>query len=307
MSENEWKGFTFNVSEEQTQWLQGCYVEKTFRPEGLLTLQNKLQMEGVFSVGTTPMGGKLVLLTPKEGAIESILGDGSIALEKWFHSLHPWKSEMVAKERSVWLNITGVPLQGWTKDFFRSIVSYVGNFINLDESMRRKTRLDVGRVFTTITSPEAINRVVKVKINDKVFAIRMVEDVFRHSAFHLNIDCVIPTGEHSSSEDSDSVIDSNLTCSEWEEESEGGSPGPASGAPLFSNSKNSRVSEELEGGIGSPSRVADSLVSSNKTYNMSRWHGGFDSTDRARSQKEKGRWEKHLQQMGYPILIQMLN
>lgn len=114
-------------------------MAQTFNPEGVMGIQNKLQMEGIFSIGTTPMGGSLVLLLPKEErAIESLIGDGTIALEKWFQNLQPWNKKMVAKERSVWLNITGVPLQTWKEDFFRYIVSMVGKYLNIDESTRKK-------------------------------------------------------------------------------------------------------------------------------------------------------------------------
>lgn len=83
--DNEWKGLTFNVAEDDLGWLKGCYVAKTFNPEGVFSLQNKLQMEGVFSISTTPMGGNMVLLQPKEdGSIENLLGDDTSCLPNWF-------------------------------------------------------------------------------------------------------------------------------------------------------------------------------------------------------------------------------
>lgn len=108
--------------------------------------------------------------------------------------------------------------------------------------------------------------VVKVMINDQVFATRMVEDVFRNSTHHLNTDCVIPAAENSSSEEFDSVIDSILVCSEWEEEREGGYLDPDCGALELSSSKNLRMSGAMEVGSGGSSRVPDYLASPNKRY-----------------------------------------
>lgn len=69
--------------------------------------------------------------------------------------------------------------------------SLVGNFANIDESTRKKARLDVARVMIMASSQEAINKVLRVKINDHLFSIRMVEDTFRFSAYSLNSDYVV--------------------------------------------------------------------------------------------------------------------
>lgn len=60
------------------KWLQGSYVAQTFNPEGVFSLQNNLQMEGVFLIDTIPMRGNMVLLQPKEGAIEQLMGEDTI-------------------------------------------------------------------------------------------------------------------------------------------------------------------------------------------------------------------------------------
>lgn len=111
---------------------------------------------------------------------------------------------MVARERSVWLNITGVPLQVWKEDFFRTVVSMVGKFLNIDESTQQKLRLDVVRVFATISMSDAVNRVVRILINEKVHLIRFVEDVFRNSVFNLGTDRVVPASDEGSSQNSES-------------------------------------------------------------------------------------------------------
>lgn len=92
MRQKEWTRLTFNTTGEDSKWLRGCYVGKTFNPEGVLSIQNKLRMEGIFSIKTIPMGGNFVLLRPMEdGAIESLLGDDSVGIANWFESLLPWR------------------------------------------------------------------------------------------------------------------------------------------------------------------------------------------------------------------------
>lgn len=46
----------------------------------------------------------------------------------------------------------------------------------MDESIRDRSCLDVGRILICTRYPEIINRSVKVKINDALFTIRMMED-----------------------------------------------------------------------------------------------------------------------------------
>lgn len=53
---------------------------------------------------------------------------------------------------------------------------------------------------------------------NKVFTIRLLEDVFRFPTFKLNTDCALPAEEVTSSEDSESEIDSNLAFSDAEAE-----------------------------------------------------------------------------------------
>lgn len=90
-------------------------------------------MEGVFAIITIPMGVDLVLLQPaEERDIESLLGDDTICLPNWFQSMKSWNQEVVAKERSVWLIITGIPLHAWKEDFFKFVVSIFGKFVDID-------------------------------------------------------------------------------------------------------------------------------------------------------------------------------
>lgn len=89
----------------------------------------------------------------------------------------------------------------------------VGKFVNLDENKRKKSRLDVGRVYPTISSLEPVNKAIQVIINKKIYSIRLIEDVFRFLVFNLNTDCALPVAEVTSSEDSKTKVESRLAFS----------------------------------------------------------------------------------------------
>lgn len=86
---------------------------------------------------------------------------------------------MVAKELSVWLNITRIPVHAWKEEVFKGLLSMMGNFVYLDECTRKRSRLGVGKVLATTNVIETINRALQVKINGTIFSIRIMEEGFQ--------------------------------------------------------------------------------------------------------------------------------
>lgn len=72
--------------------------------------------------------------------------------------------------------------------FFKCMVSTVGTFVMVDESTRRNLRYDAGRVLLNTSNLEIINRVLKVKINEVIYHVRMVEEPFSESFSSFNSD-----------------------------------------------------------------------------------------------------------------------
>lgn len=78
--------------------------------------------------------------------------------------------------RLVWVQIIWVPPHSWCEDFYKNIVGRVGSHVNMDDPTRKRERFDIGRVLISATSPEAINIMLKVKINNGLFFIRLLEE-----------------------------------------------------------------------------------------------------------------------------------
>lgn len=70
-----------------------------------------------------------------------------------------------------------------------------------------RKRLDIGRSLVIVTSAEAVNRVVRVKINNGFHDIRMLEEPFSKVLQILNSDKNYCSSVFSSSETSDFVLD----------------------------------------------------------------------------------------------------
>lgn len=135
-------------------------------------------MGGLASINEALIGGNLVLISPEEGVnILELLNDALGCLSNWFADIKPWSPDSVSKERHVRIKFFGVPLHGWYEDLCKVLASLVGKFLYLDVSTRRRLRFDVGRFLVVTSSPEFINKVVNVKINNVVYSMRLLEDL----------------------------------------------------------------------------------------------------------------------------------
>lgn len=80
----------------------------------------------------------------------------------------------------------------------------------MDEETRCKSRLDVGRILITVSSPKAVNRIGKMKVNEHVFSVRLVEEVFVDQCCKVRISGKVISECGCSSDYSDAVENSLL-------------------------------------------------------------------------------------------------
>lgn len=164
---------------KKMNWLVGSYVGATMNLADVHKMQKLLPKEGFFKLIATPMGGNLVLLKTKDNSnVHALLAKTGECLGNVFSKLKPWEPEMVPRVTTGWLRVIGVPVHAWGEEFFHFISQLVGKLVHLDEDTSIKTRLDVGRVLVFVSSSEAINRTMKIKVNEFVFFVRMAEEVF---------------------------------------------------------------------------------------------------------------------------------
>lgn len=235
---NDWRGLSFNVPNENISWLVGSYVGTTVNHAVVQHIQKYLTKEGLFNLVATPMGGDMVLLTAKDNFdVLSLLSEVGECLENVFSDIKPWEPHLVPRVRTVWLRVTRVPVHAWGEDFFRFISHLVGNFIYLDEDTSSKARLDVGRLLVTVSSLEVINRTVKVKVNDLVSSIRMVEEVFAVHPYNRSKSMELNSESGFTSDDSEFVEGTFLGDSEGIEEGFLRDDGVCQQEAPFSNSK----------------------------------------------------------------------
>lgn len=89
-----------------------------------------------------PMGGPLVLLQGGE-AIKELIDNTSSWLYYWLDRARPWKAIDVSRERKVWVNFYGVPINSWGEVLFSKFLITFGKFIKMDEILRNMKQFDV--------------------------------------------------------------------------------------------------------------------------------------------------------------------
>lgn len=125
----------------------------------------------------TMMGGNMVLLTAEvDEEIPALLKESESQLTNWFVDIREWNIDLVAKDRLAWVLISGIPPHAWTEDFFKSLIGKFGMLIRLDEPTRKRQRLDVGMVLIAAMSKDSITLVFRVKVNNGLFNIRLLEE-----------------------------------------------------------------------------------------------------------------------------------
>jgi hypothetical protein len=76
-----------------------------------------------------------------------------------------------------WIKCFGIPVYAWEDRFFKFLFLGRGTIMELDEPTTCISRLDVARVKIRMQLSQWCNRIVKIKINDFIFDIILVEEM----------------------------------------------------------------------------------------------------------------------------------
>ena len=98
-----------------------------------------------------------------------------IVLKTSFSHLKPWKKEVKAIDRFVWVSILGLPLIGWNRRCIESIVEKAGKMIGYDITSVSQRSLTGLKVLLSTTSFETLNECVLLVLDGDEFDISIME------------------------------------------------------------------------------------------------------------------------------------
>ncbi|XP_058725835.1 uncharacterized protein LOC131597141 [Vicia villosa] len=151
----------FQSSEERRGRLAKAYVGNVCIPGSAYNIQTHFEMEGVFGVKVSPLGGNVCLLEEsEEGFIEDLIGEGKSWWKSWFSEIKKWEEGMMDDCRDAWIRIYGIHVHAWSSEFFVALAESWGRFICIDEITTKGYVFDVARVLDNIpialTLPNAV-------------------------------------------------------------------------------------------------------------------------------------------------------
>lgn len=82
----------------------------------------------------------------------------------------------VNTNRVVWTRWYGLPLHAWSNQFFASACATLGLFIKLEDFKDSFNSLEAAHVLISTTNLSRIERVLKIRVDGKVFSVRVMEE-----------------------------------------------------------------------------------------------------------------------------------
>ncbi|KAF1884568.1 hypothetical protein Lal_00028447 [Lupinus albus] len=158
----------YNVSDELMASLSNEWVGELLRWEGVHTLQETLNREGLLLVKTTHLGGKLFLLKSEvKENIRQFFSDEEQWWKTIFKDIKKWNPMIRSLEKLVWIH-------------------RLGEFIRIDDATKNMERLDLARCLVTTSSMNHIDLTQKILIGDVEWEIRVVKEGSLEACHHCN-------------------------------------------------------------------------------------------------------------------------
>ncbi|GKB89497.1 RNA-directed DNA polymerase, eukaryota, partial [Tanacetum coccineum] len=152
--------------------LTNCVMGEVLQFSSINNLQVLLSNEGFHNTRVVYLGGLWVMIELKSSKSKSKFME-HVGVASWFRRLCNAQSDFAAKERIVWVDIEGVPLNAWTRSTFQKISSKWGELVELedgyDDLFARK------RICIKTNQTENILESFKLIVKGKVFWARAKE------------------------------------------------------------------------------------------------------------------------------------
>ncbi|GLU16543.1 hypothetical protein SLE2022_329740 [Rubroshorea leprosula] len=202
----------YNPMREELQWLEGGMVAVVRSMALVSEIQEQMDADGG-SISLTPIGGKRMLLTERvAGSLSDYMKHNQELFGLWFEYIKPWEMAPEEKSRMMWVRISGVPLKAWGERCFRMIGETIGEVLMVHEDTKKKSILWDGRVLILCSDTSKISKQVKLKVEEQVYEIEIVEEEWRS-----NPDWWLPENDRRSDLETESEY-SNSWCQNEDQE-----------------------------------------------------------------------------------------
>ncbi|MCH80824.1 hypothetical protein A2U01_0001598 [Trifolium medium] len=174
----EGTSLSVTIKEEEMAWAKQGFVGFVRNIEEIDLLQQRMVDEGITTVRVIPMGGEKVFIKADENEdLKTLIREAENFFQQLFSVVRQWEPRDSTGARCVWIRAFGVPVHAWRRSVFSLLTNSVGRLIKIDQITENMERLDVARLFVRTSILEAINKVIKIRINNECFTIRITEEM----------------------------------------------------------------------------------------------------------------------------------
>ena len=167
-----------NPEEGRGYWCTEAWVGNLKEVMEVGTLEDRTVWELGYNTHITYLGDDMVLLPGlSDHKAQQIIRMEAETRNSLFYSLRKWTPDCRPRNRVVWLQVWGFPIQVWDKDNFRKVVAAIGDVIELDDDTEDRYRLDRARLLVRTPLPPAIRMEVRVGVGDSQYGVWVAEEI----------------------------------------------------------------------------------------------------------------------------------
>ncbi|KAK1558280.1 hypothetical protein Q3G72_000670 [Acer saccharum] len=162
---------SWNISEEEDDWFSRSAVRVL---KEFLSIESVNQKLG-FPFTSAYMKGKSIDWTFESNCDRDGFIRNSFFWKDVFLSMSKCGGVVAPRKSLKWIDVFGVLLCCWGRDFFKKIVGKIGDMLWVEENTELKERLDNGRLLVLVPPQTRINCEIMVKVEGRSFPVRLTE------------------------------------------------------------------------------------------------------------------------------------
>ena len=163
------------VNHELEEWLHRSLIGITAEPRDLATLSSAVMSGYSPEIRISAISCcQFLLVFPTEEKMLEALNE-HLELEQWFIEIRKWSMEIHCETRKVWLEVIGVPPQGWMWENFKLIAELWGRMICLGKSSTNTESFETMKILVATKVMQRIEAVVLLQIGYGGFKVSIKE------------------------------------------------------------------------------------------------------------------------------------
>ncbi|KAJ4838769.1 hypothetical protein Tsubulata_022294 [Turnera subulata] len=140
-------GVMFIPTTDNIQWLARSAMGVLRNPASMASVHLLWVLHGVREVEVSDMGGDRVLVSfPTSESMQLFLQQNHDWIRLWFASFSPWQEGDRAVNRRCWIQVRGLPLHVWCREFFEFLGSLFGKLVSVHPLTEQRKSLGAARL-----------------------------------------------------------------------------------------------------------------------------------------------------------------